>query len=85
MVIRGRVQGVGYRLFTSRAARELGLTGYVRNLVDGSVETVLQGPAEKIDEMKKILARGPAFAKVEETTEVAMHDAELHGGFSILG
>ena len=47
----GRVQGVGFRYYSVNKARQLGLTGWVRNLGDGSVEMEVQGPEEKIDEL----------------------------------
>ncbi len=47
----GRVQGVGFRYYSVNKAHQLGLTGWVRNLSDGSVEMEVQGPEEKIDEL----------------------------------
>jgi acylphosphatase len=62
--VRGRVQGVGYRYFVERAAVELKLTGYTRNLDDGRVEVYAMGPAEKLAELSQLLAKGPRFADV---------------------
>jgi acylphosphatase len=64
--IEGRVQGVGYRLWTERKARELGLVGWVRNRRDGSVEAVFQGPGETVDAMIEACRRGPSAAAVTE-------------------
>jgi len=61
----GRVQGVGYRFFTERHARRLGLKGYVRNLSDGSVEVVVEGDRVRIEELIERLRKGPLLAKVE--------------------
>ena len=61
----GRVQGVGYRFFTERYAKILGLKGYVRNLSDGSVEVVVEGDRIKIEELIEKLKKGPLLARVE--------------------
>lgn len=70
--ITGKVQGVGYRLATVRQAHSLGVTGWVRNLDDGSVEAVLQGPHDAIDKMLSWLRIGPPAARVDniDTTEL---------------
>ena len=63
--IQGRVQGVGYRAFTLRQARSLGLSGFVRNLPDGSVEAVAGGEAGELAELESRLRQGPAGARVD--------------------
>ncbi len=63
--IRGRVQGVGYRAACSERARELGLAGWVRNRVDGSVEAVFVGPAASLVAMQQWLHQGPPAARVD--------------------
>lgn len=65
IVLSGRVQGVGYRAWTERHARSLGLTGWVRNLHDGTVEAVFHGPADKVDDMISRCRKGPDRARVE--------------------
>jgi acylphosphatase len=65
LLISGIVQGVGFRYFTERAARALGLTGYVRNLRDGRVEAVAAGTEEKVRTLIDQLRLGPAGAKVD--------------------
>jgi acylphosphatase len=60
----GFVQGVGYRMFIHRAATELDLYGWVRNLPDGSVEIDAQGPEQAIGELIKRAAEGPSRARV---------------------
>jgi acylphosphatase len=67
--IRGRVQGVGFRYFAQRAAVELGLTGYVRNLDDGGVEVFAAGPEEQISRFAALLRRGPRMAQVRTVEE----------------
>lgn len=63
-LIKGRVQGVGFRAFTESSARELGLKGYVRNLPDGSVEAVAHGPVDDLFKFENRLEKGPALARV---------------------
>ncbi len=64
-VVRGRVQGVGFRMHTQREAQRLRLRGYVRNLPDGSVEVEAGGPSDAIDALLEWLRRGPPSARVE--------------------
>ena len=81
-IVRGRVQGVGFRYFAQRAAAGLGLTGYARNLDDGRVEVYAAGPQEKLSQLGGLLYRGPRWADVRgvEEQEAAVHH---HGGFRI--
>ncbi len=62
--IRGRVQGVGFRYHTQRFAKELGLTGWVRNQTDGSVRVIAKGGPAQLDVLISFLEVGPAHAKV---------------------
>lgn len=57
--VSGRVQGVGFRFFTETAARNLGLTGWVRNLSDGRVEAVIEGPSDKVAALLDQMRKGP--------------------------
>ena len=70
-VVHGVVQGVGFRYFAHRAARELGIRGWVRNRPDGSVETVAEGDEGAVAEYLARLERGPAGARVERIEVVA--------------
>jgi len=63
-LVSGRVQGVGYRYFVLRAASTLGVCGFVRNLPDGRVEVVAEGPEPAVRELEQQLWDGPAFATV---------------------
>jgi acylphosphatase len=63
-IVKGRVQGVGYRMFVLSAAQSLGLTGYVRNLDDGNVEVLAAGPKTKVDDLLGHLYHGPRFSEV---------------------
>ena len=66
IIVRGVVQGVGFRYFAYREATGLGLKGYVRNRPDGSVETEVEGEMGLIQEYIKALRRGPAFSHVTD-------------------
>lgn len=63
-VVSGRVQGVGFRDFAAGRAQSLGLTGYVRNLEDGPVEVVAEGPREALEILIDRLRVGPDSARV---------------------
>ncbi|MFO7689553.1 MAG: acylphosphatase [Cryobacterium sp.] len=67
-IVRGQVQGVGFRYFTQRQARRLGLTGFVRNRLDGSVEVAVQGPPAAVATLLRWLHAGPPSAVVESVT-----------------
>lgn len=64
--VSGRVQGVGYRYFAVRNAEMLGLTGFVRNCSDGSVELKVEGERDLIEQFGKILKDGPRFSRVNK-------------------
>ena len=63
--VAGRVQGVGFRYFAMRRARDLGLVGWVRNLPDGSVLCEVQGTPGLVSEFEQALREGPSFSKVD--------------------
>jgi acylphosphatase len=67
--IRGRVQGVWYRGWAVAQAHELGLSGWVRNHGDGSVEAMLSGPESRVREMIERCHRGPPAARVDRIDE----------------
>jgi len=76
--VHGRVQGVGFRYYTCRQARELGLEGWVRNERDGSVLVHIQGAEELVQSMHKWLERGPSSARVEQLVAIpAAFDSSL--------
>lgn len=74
--VSGRVQGVFYRAWTRDQARELGLTGWVRNCSDGSVEARIEGDRESVDRMIERMKKGPPAARVED---VQVDEAEPEG------
>ncbi len=83
-IVEGMVQGVGYRFFVERVARQLGLAGYVKNLHDGRVEVYAIGPDEQLAELKRRLAEGPRGAQVRRVEEEETALAERYrGGFTI--
>ena len=71
ITVRGRVQGVGYRDALRLQAERLGVTGWVRNRSDGSVEALLQGSAEAVEALVAWARRGPPAARVGELVEGA--------------
>jgi acylphosphatase len=73
LLIRGRVQGVGFRFAFASQADELGLTGWVRNRADGTVEAVISGDATAVEAMLSWARRGPPAARV---TDVVVATAE---------
>ncbi len=64
-LVRGRVQGVFFRASTQREARRLGVTGWVKNLSDGSVEIVAEGEDDRVKEFLQWAQRGPSAARVD--------------------
>ncbi len=81
----GMVQGVGFRWFVARHARTLGLTGYARNLADGSVEVVVDGPDEAFPALEQLLRRGPAHSQVDRVERSTERTAIPTGeGFDVM-
>ena len=68
-IVRGRVQGVGFRWFVEREAHILGIAGWVRNNADSSVEVLAQGTAEQLAGLRSRLRQGPRAARVDEVEE----------------
>jgi acylphosphatase len=77
VVIRGRVQGVGYRAWVEYTALDRGLEGWVRNRRDGSVEAVFAGPPEAVDAMVAACRHGPPGARVDVMDELEASPAAL--------
>jgi acylphosphatase len=69
-VVRGRVQGVGFRWFVEREARMLGVAGWVRNNHDGSVEVLAMGTGDQLSGLRSRLQQGPRAARVDDVQEV---------------
>ena len=68
-VVRGRVQGVGFRWYVEREARALGLGGWVRNNVDGSVEVLAMGTPQQLSALRGKLREGPRASRVDAVDE----------------
>ncbi|HLH05639.1 MAG TPA: acylphosphatase [Terriglobales bacterium] len=68
-LVRGRVQGVGFRWFVEREAQLLGIRGWVRNNVDGAVEVLAIGTREQLAALRKKLQEGPRAARVDQLEE----------------
>lgn len=75
--VTGRVQGVGFRWWTSRTAEALGLTGSVRNRADGSVEVHAAGAPEALERFRRSLEEGPRGARVERVERVEPVQSDL--------
>jgi len=69
LLVRGRVQGVGFRWFVEREAHILGIAGWVRNNADGSVEVLAQGMREQLSGLGSRLRQGPRAARVDDVEE----------------
>ncbi|MFL6210687.1 MAG: acylphosphatase [Pyrinomonadaceae bacterium] len=82
-LISGQVQGVGYRFFAQRVAARHQVTGYVRNLTDGRVEVVAEGPLENVEGFKHDLAAGPDYATVEQLEELNLEPSGAYKAFLI--
>jgi len=84
-VVRGRVQGVGFRWFVEREAHILGIAGWVRNNADGGVEVMAQGTREQLSSLRSRLREGPRAARVDEVEESEAKPAAGISSFRIEG
>jgi acylphosphatase len=75
-VVTGRVQGVGFRYFVNDVARREGVTGYVRNLQDRSVEAYVEGESESVLRVERAIRSGPGGARIDDVH----FDDETPGG-----
>lgn len=79
----GRVQGVGFRAWTERQARRLGLDGWVANHADGSVRAVIAGNKDAVEEMIAAFDHGPSHARVDQVLTESISPDTVPAGFSI--
>ena len=79
VIIKGRVQGVGYRAWTAREAESRGLDGWVRNRRDGTVEALFAGDADAVRHMVSACRSGPGFAQVTDVSATPAADPARPG------
>ena len=82
-LISGRVQAVGFRAFVVRAAEDLDVTGWVRNLSDGRVEALAQATQEQLEEFGVRLRRGPSLSRVDQVEESVVDGLTAGSGFEV--
>jgi acylphosphatase len=81
--ISGDVQGVGFRFFAQRAAARHQVVGFVRNLDDGRVEALAEGPAQSVEAFKSELATGPRYSSVDHFEEITLDPSGTYSSFRI--
>lgn len=84
VLVRGRVQGVGFRWFVRESARRLGLAGWVRNRPDGSVEVAAEGSSVMLERLRDELRSGPPGADVASVHDLEPDDRAHDHPFSIV-
>jgi acylphosphatase len=82
VIVRGRVQGVAFRHHTTQAAEQHGVTGWVTNLADGSVQACFEGEQDDVRAMVNWCHRGPELARVDQVVEEAGEYTGEFAGFS---
>ena len=82
-LIGGRVQGVGFRFFAEEVAAREGLRGYVRNLLDGRVEALVEGDTDAVERFELAIRRGPRGSRVDVVDVIILTPTGRVGGFAI--
>ncbi len=82
-LIKGEVQGVGFRYFAQRSAARHQVHGYVKNLDDGRVEAYAQGPAKSVEDFKDDIAAGPSYSRVVDLEELVVDPDKSYSSFRI--
>jgi acylphosphatase len=82
-LVKGEVQGVGYRFFAQRAAARHQVVGYVRNCPDGTVEALVEGPASNVQAFKDDLVAGPQWAVVDQVEEIVLEPTGSYSAFRV--
>lgn len=83
VIVRGRVQGVGFRWFVGEIAREMGMAGWVRNRPDGTVEVAAEGDERSVDVLRAQLGKGPSGAVVRSVDDAGPVSEPLVKPFTI--
>jgi len=81
--ISGDVQGVGFRFFAQRAAARHQVVGFVKNLDDGRVEALAEGPAPSVEAFKNELATGPRYSSVDHFEEITIEPSGAYSSFRV--
>lgn len=84
IVVKGRVQGVYFRAYTKKAAKQFNITGTVKNRTDGSVEIQAKATAQNMQKFVQWCHAGPLLAKVTQVTVMQLADAVEFGSFEII-
>lgn len=82
--ITGRVQGVGFRHFTRKNADRLGINGWVKNLPDGRVEAIFQGPEDRVEELIDRCKDGPISSYVKDMEVSEADETKDHTSFEVI-
>jgi acylphosphatase len=82
-LISGDVQGVGYRYFAQRSAAKHQVRGYVKNLDDGRVESLVEGNEKAVEDYKHDLIAGPSYSQVDHIEEIVIDPSGLYSNFRI--
>jgi len=85
LVVRGQVQGVGFRYFVLRRADTMGIAGWVRNRADGAVELEAEGPRPELERFVAAVTRGPAGSDVTAVEQEWSERVPRHRGFRVTG
>ena len=85
ITVHGRVQGVAFRWYTTRQAEVLGVTGWVRNRPDGTVQVVAEGPRDDLDTFLAWVERGPDHARVDRCDVFRSEAAGTFTDFTVKG
>lgn len=83
LIVRGLVQGVGFRYFAQRSAARHQIKGYVKNLEDGRVEAFVQGGEKHVEAFKHDMTAGPTHSRVEDIEEIVLEPNTYFSAFRI--